>query len=128
VSGQPKNKPPRKGPTVTPSTRSRGLVMLEPKGPKAKNPAWANATVVRTADDLVDAPPAAAGIEWLWAELPPLREWLVRQTVKPGLPLDPDEVVGRVAAAVEKQRPELGGVPPQEYLRTLAGKLVLMAA
>lgn len=125
MSGQPKKKPPRKGPTVTASTRQRGLIMLPPKGPNAKNPAWANASVVRTVGDLVDAPPAGASIDWLWAELPSLREWVAKTAAELTLSLDPDQVISRVVDTVGAQRPILGSVPPQEYLRALVGKLVV---
>lgn len=81
-----------------------------------------------TALELVDSPPAGASVDWLWAELPALRVWLTRQAAEPNLmPLDPDQMVRRVVDAVEAQRPELGAVSPQEYLRTLVGKLVALA-
>jgi hypothetical protein len=116
MNDEPK-KPKRRGPFGT--GQSRGKVF---KDPTPRDPA-----IPMTAVELVDQPPAGADVSWLWAELTPLREWLRRQSAELESDVDVDRVVRNVVEAVVAQRPALGTVPPQEYLRTLAEKLVLQA-
>lgn len=116
MSDEPK-KPKRRGPFGT--GQSRGWVF---KDPTPRDP-----SVPMTAVELVDEPPAGVDVGWLWAELPTLREWLNRQTTELEMQINADRVIRGVVEAVETQRPALGAVPPQEYLRTLAEKIVLQA-
>lgn len=128
MSSEPEKRPRPNGPFPTGTTRQRGLIVLPPMGPNAANPAWQNASVQRTAHEVLGSPPAGASIDWLWAELPPLREWVVRTAAALEMPVDADRLVLRVIESVVAQRPELAEVPPREYLHALVEKLVVTSA
>jgi hypothetical protein len=80
---------------------------------------------MRNRYDILDDPPGGADISWLWSELPPLREWLVRQFARFGYTYDPDRIIGKVVTAALTQRPDLKSVPRADYLHVLVEKFVL---